>query len=114
MMRTFTCFGEYRVGADGMPELKEDVFNISWVSDEIKSLKDIEVTVVDADGNESAWETLPAGTHIKPVRTDMSTYVDARLDDGRLVRFRYSKEEYPYEIGGENVDDLFEGLQYAG
>ncbi len=114
MMGTFTYFGDYRVGKDGMPQLISDYYTISWISEEIKSLKEIEVTLLDEKGAEQGKENLPAGTHITPFRTDSKTFVDAKLDDGRIVRFTYTNSEYPYEIGGQKVDDLFEGLMYAG
>lgn len=49
-----------------------------------------------------------------PIRTDNSTFVDCRLDDGRLVRLKFSQTDYPSQIDGVNVEDLFEGLVYAG
>ncbi|MCR5157224.1 MAG: DUF3298 and DUF4163 domain-containing protein [Butyrivibrio sp.] len=114
MMGTFTCFGSYRVGKDGMPELKENVYKISWISDSIKTKKDVEITLLEEDGTVVRKDTLVADSPISPFRTDMETYIDARLPDGQIVRFTYSNGKYPYEIGGVQVDDLFDGLQYAG
>ena len=64
--------------------------------------------------NEQGEETVEAGEHFLPIRTDNSSFVDRRLDDGRLVRLKITKTDYPVQIDGENVDDLFEGLVYAG
>ena len=111
---TYTCFAKYKVGPDGMPVMVDKDFTISWTSDDIKSKKEIKATIVDEDGKELSEETLPAGTHVKPVRTDNSKYVDCNLDDGRIVRFKISNGTVPAEIDGVSVDDLFDGLQYAG
>ena len=59
--------------------------------------------------NEQGEETVEAGEHFLPIRTDNSSFVDCRL-----VRLKITKTDYPVQIDGVNVDDLFEGLVYAG
>ena len=114
MLGTFSCQARYVVGADGMPELADKDFSICWVDDAVKSLKDIKVTSLDANYEEQGEETLPSGSLILPVRTDMRTYIDCRLDDGKLIRLKYDSIDYPAKINGESVEDLFDGLTYAG
>ena len=92
----------------------DSVYKISWGSEEAKSLKSIKVTMLDDEYNEQGEETVDAGEHFLPIRTDNSTFVDCRLDDGRLVRLKFSQTDYPSQIDGVNVEDLFEGLVYAG
>ena len=114
LLGTYTCYGRYVVGKDGMPESVDSVYKISWGSEEAKSLKSIKVTMLDDEYNEQGEETVDAGEHFLPIRTDNSTFVDCRLDDGRLVRLKFSQTDYPSQIDGVNVEDLFEGLVYAG
>ncbi len=97
-----------------MPESVDSVYKISWGSEEAKSLKNVKVTMLDDKYNEQGEETIEAGEHFLPIRTDNSSFVDCRLDDGRLVRLKITKTDYPVQIDGEDVDDLFEGLVYAG
>ena len=111
---TYTCYGRYVVGSDGMPEPVDSVYKISWRSEEATSLKSVKVTMLDDEYNEQGEETIDAGEHFLPIRTDNSSFVDCRLDDGRLVRLKFTKTDYPSQIDGVNVDDLFEGLVYAG
>ena len=111
---TYTCYGRYVVGSDGMPEPVDSVYKISWGSEEATSLKSVKVTMLDDEYNEQGEETIDAGEHFLPIRTDNSSFVDCRLDDGRLVRLKFTKTDYPSQIDGVNVDDLFEGLVYAG
>ena len=111
---TYTFYGRYIVGQDGLPMLADTAYTISWISQDIKSVKDINVTRIDADGTEHADETLPSGSHITPVRTNNETYMDCQLDDGSFIRLKFSNKDYPAQIDGESVDDLFEGLVYAG
>ena len=114
MLGTYIFYGRYVVGSDGLPEFVDKDYKISWISDEIKSLKDIEATVLDGDGNEKEITTVPSGTHFTPVRTDNKSYMDCVLDDGSTVRLNYTNGDYPAQIDGVNVDDLFDGLVYAG
>lgn len=111
---TYTCYGRYIVGKDGMPESVDSVYKISWGSEEAKSLKSVKVTMLDEEYNEQGEETVDAGEHFLPIRTDNSSFVDCRLDDGRLVRLKFTQTDYPSQIDGVNVEDLFEGLVYAG
>ncbi|MBR1909076.1 MAG: hypothetical protein IJ821_00660 [Lachnospiraceae bacterium] len=53
--------------------------------------------------NEQGEETVEAGEHFLPIRTDNSSFVDCRLDDGRLVRLKITKTDYPVQIDGVNV-----------
>ncbi len=111
---TYTCYASYKVGDDGMPVLQDKEFVLSWRSQNAKSKKDLEVTVVDKDGNELSKETLPAGTHLVPLKTDSKSYMDFKLDDGRFIRINYTSMTYPVQIDGVDIDDLFDGLEYAG
>ena len=111
---TYTCYGRYIVSPNGMPMLADTSYAISWISDDIKSVKDIPVTRIDAEGYESEDMVIPEGTHITPIRTDNKTYIDCKLDDGSYIRLKFSGDDYPPTINGEKVDDLFEGLLYAG
>ncbi len=111
---TYTCYGRSVVGADGMPECVDSVYKISWGSEEARSLKPVRVTMLDDELNEQGKVSVDAGEHFLPVQTDNSTYVDCRLDDGRMVRLKFSQTDYPVQIDGEDIEDLFEGLVYAG
>lgn len=103
------------VGDDGMPECKQTYFNVSWASMEITSLEDIDVYEILEDGTLSGEKTtIEKGTHFLPVRTDDETYVDCRLDDGRIVRLYIEIKDYNFYIDGVDVKGLFEGLIYAG
>ena len=46
--------------------------------------------------------------------TDLKTYVDCALEDGRYIRIYYTSMDYPATIYDEPIDDLFEGITYAG
>ena len=114
MLGTYTCYANYSVGADGMPVLADEEYTVSWCSEDISLAKELTVPIIDNDGNEQSKETLPVGTHITAVKTDNNTYMDCKLDDGRMIRLNYSNSDYPAEIDGIKVDELFEGLTYAG
>ena len=40
--------------------------------------------------------------------------MDFKLDDGKLIRINYTSMKYPPQIDGTDIDDLFDGLEYAG
>ena len=40
--------------------------------------------------------------------------ITRQLDDGRFIRINYTSMTYPVQIDGVDIDDLFDGLMYAG
>ena len=102
------------VGDDGMPECVQTYYNVSWASLEIESLEDLDAYEILEDGTLSGEKTtIEKGTHFLPVRTDDETYVDCRLDDGRVVRLYIETKDYESYIDGVDVKELFDGLIYA-
>lgn len=105
----------YYIGSDGLPRQDSDVYNVGWVSNDIKTADKIDAYEVAEDGAVSTEATtLKKGTKVKPVHTDNKTYIDCRLDDGSMVRFLITVENRDSFIDGKDIDDLFDGLVYAG
>ncbi len=101
----------------------------------LKTLKSIEVSTVDGDGNESDKKvTLPEGTELSPYRVSVKTKlgygsasadytpsdyertVDLTASDGTVYRIHLESEDgYDYNVNGETLQDIFEGwFVYAG
>jgi len=59
-------------------------------------------------------ETLPAGTNFYFRRTDVDTYADMELEDGRQCRIEIVYEGDTPMINGVPEWDCFEELLYAG
>jgi len=115
MMGTCTAYGSYEVGSDGMPLLKSENYIIEWVSDEIYSKDEVQGVIVDEEGNVvDDDEIIGTGVHFAPYRTNGSSYIDCKLDDGRIIRLTYTTADYEFFINDKNVNDLFDGLTYAG
>jgi hypothetical protein len=103
----------YRVGADGMPEAKEPFFHI--MGERILTAKE-EFTCeeVDEEGNRTGSITVPAGTKMTLLRTDNISVVDLSMEDGRIVRVEVSKDQYPYTVDGKEIEEVFDGMMFAG
>lgn len=110
---TFGCYGRHVVGADGLPKFTDPDYKVAWDQNGVKSLKDVTATVLDTERNEKGSETIPAGLAFHPVRTDNKSYIDCELDDGRTVRLKFSSTNYPIQIDGQNIEDIFDGLVFA-
>jgi hypothetical protein len=106
-------YGTYKVGEDGIPELIGD-YRIDSLPDGASALEDIEADIVDEDGNVTGQTTVKEGTVVYPYRTDADTYVDCKLEDGSLIRFTITFEDWSVWIGDKTVDELFDGLLYWG
>ena len=109
-----TYYGTTRcyVGDDGMPVVKEHVYDIIYKGN-IVSTVEITAELVDENGNllgES--KTFPAGTTYTFDRTDGMTYVDMLMEDGSRCRL-YTTADYPSTVNGMDAYDCFEMLGFA-
>lgn len=106
--------GTYKVGEDGIPVLIGDYLVETFNPDGATANKDVAGEIVSEDGTTSGSTTVPAGSNVKPYRTDNETYIDVMLEDGSMVRFSVRRADWSVWIGDETVDDLFSGLIYCG
>jgi len=58
--------------------------------------------------------TIPKGETLQLMYTDNESYVDAQLSDGRMVRIYLESEEWPQTVGGIDIQDVFDGMMFAG
>ncbi|MBR4658614.1 MAG: hypothetical protein IKP26_05105 [Clostridia bacterium] len=78
--------------------------------------KDLTVTIVNSDGTLGEEVTVPVGTELMPLYTDMSTYADLSLPDGRTGRVSVTittGDDWGICLNGENQDEFFD-IMYAG
>lgn len=111
---SYICYGDYEVGADGLPNEISEFHYILDGSEEVYSKADIKADVVDTNGEVlEQGVTIPKGQHFVPYRTDAESYMDLYLDDGRIVRLTY-EDFYSGTIPEGKIGDLFEGLLCFG
>ena len=48
------------------------------------------------------------------LRTDNISVVDLSMEDGRIVRVEVSKDQYPYTVDGKEIEEVFDGMMFAG
>ena len=78
-------------------------------------LKDLTVTIVNSDGTLGEEVTVPAGSELMPVCTDMSSYADLRLPDGRTGRVSVmigTGDNWGIYLNGIKQDEYFD-IMYA-
>ena len=113
LLGTMSGTSVFRVGEDGMPEAVEPYFLIT--ADRVLTTKtELDAKEVDEEGNVSGDVQIPAGTKLTIFRTDNVSIVDLREDDGSLIRVEVTGGEFPHIIDGTDVEDLFDGIMYAG
>lgn len=118
ILGTYGVYSIYHIGEDGMPATDDEYVYIqnddkSRVLTSLKALT-LKVEAADDSGN---WEEqqLPSGTLMYPFRTDEKSFVDAKLEDGRICRIDgITLSDSGTTIGGENESDVFDGIMYAG
>ncbi len=113
LLSTITGVKPSTIGEDGKVKYLQEYYNLSDFI--ITSKKELTFDEVDEDGNVIGEITVPSGSDYNAYRTDDETYADCKLSDGRIVRLRIERdEELGHVINGEHLEELFEGIIFAG
>lgn len=113
---TLHVINHYEFGSDENFKAKGNSYNVESKLD-FTSKIDLTVDVLSSDGSVAESTALPAGTHFYPYQTDTTTYTDYKLSDGRIVRIPMTFDEntgYGYTVQGVPIEDVFDGLVFAG
>ena len=78
------------------------------------ALRDVELKLVDEYGVVGDVIVVKAGDELTYYRTDASLFADFILSDGRIVRAELEWDEGTCSIDGTSVDELFDGVVFAG
>ena len=131
----------YHVGADGYPESNDAYYTLP-LSYAIRTKKEMTLDTVDAKGEKTGTETIPAGTYLIGIRSDADQIEDLQLIDASkldidegdgwssftvkdgsdfqadltkpIYRVTVDHSDWPNLVNGEAVDQLFDGVIYAG
>ena len=116
MLGTYDGYRMVGIGADGLPEIKEDAYTIGWLAGPLVVKEGMTLTVETFDINGNAESiVLTDGSELTPKKTDGTTYVDAELSDGTLCRINMETAEgFPHTIDGVDEYEYFESIPYAG
>ena len=116
LLSTVMITKEYSLGDDGMPKALSDVYSYNDFS--ITAKRELTGEAVTASGEPKGEEvTIPAGTVLNAVSTDEKEYVILQsADTGELVRLKVSGDwgNWPHTIDGTDIEELFDGLIFAG
>lgn len=101
--------GNYQVGATGMPEPIEKMYELEGRELILKQSCRVQAPdPKDAAASGGMWN-LPAGIKLRPYRTDMESWIDFITEEDQICRF--SIDEFSYEMQLDNfggLEDLFE------
>ena len=112
LLSTYDGSKLYHVHKSGVPESDDQYYEIVGQIT-LESVKDIKADIVDENGQvKKAGETIPAGSSFSLYRTDGQEYVDALLDNGKIVRLKVTGT-YPQFVNGADAEDIFERLYFA-
>jgi len=106
----------YEFGTDEKFKALNSVYKVESKLDFVSKV-DLSVSVLSENGEVTENTTIPSGTHFYPYETDSTSYTDYKLLDGRTVRIPMTHDDemgYGYTIQGLPIDEVFEGILFAG
>lgn len=109
LLSTILAFRSYRVGSDGSAETKEEYYYYD-TDRELTSKVNLELEFPESGEK----EIVPAGSNFSFYRTDNEKFVDMKLDDGRICRIEVDNSDWPVLINGNDREDVFDGMIFAG
>jgi hypothetical protein len=113
ILSTYSASKTYYVEKDPVPVSDDKMFTISR-DITLVSKKEISALRLDEEGNETGDTIkIPAGSNYHMKYTDGDSLVDCLLDDGTMIRLKVTGPLPPF-IDGQDANELFEQLYYAG
>ena len=115
LLSTQTICRHFYAGNEGKPEplAENEWYGFSWPR-ELTAKAEFTAVTVDENGEEGEPVTVPEGTVLSFYRTDDEDYVDMKLTDGSLARLYVVTESWPHTVDGKDIEELFEGVLFAG
>ena len=114
LLSTYDGFKLSKINSDGKVEFMDDCYTATSHI-QLTALRDINGYAVDSVGapyGES--KVIPKGSTVLIAGTDDDTYVDLRLEDGSYVRVYVDNDDWPQNIDGVDIQELFDGILFAG
>lgn len=104
----------YWISDSGLPETNDTYYTLK--SEYVFTLlQPLEVSIVnDATGNTAGKMMLQEGLEVTYLRTDNETFADFELVNGTIVRVDVEYGEWPTTINGVDINEIFDGLMFAG
>ena len=114
LLSTAAVVRSFRLGETGLPEAIEPCYRFSG-GPVLTSLRALDCWAVDpASGALTEPAALPAGCAVRLYRTDGSNAVDLLLENGEVRRLWLDADSWPQTVGGQDIEDCFSGLRFAG
>ncbi len=112
-----TVSGEksYTIDEDGRLDTADSQFTITPAL-ELMLKRPLEGRVVNPQTMETgdAIVSVPAGQKLYWIRTNGASTADLLLGDGSSMRVEVNRQEWPYTINGVDVEEIFDGMIFAG
>ncbi len=121
MFSTYSIYKYYYISRDGEPVSTDEYF-LADVDPEnlyLTAKEDISVDIREKQDN-TAWEyieyhdTVKKGQKLYFYATDNEQWADFILEDGRIARITLDKPGWPMTINGVDIEELFDGILFAG
>lgn len=114
ILSTYTVSRIFKTGSGVAPEGAQDAWTC-YSAPVLTAKKDVPASRLDPDSGQVLEEgMIPRGTKLTFVRTDQVRSVDLAAPDGTLYRVSLDTESYPQTIRGIEIEELFDGMQFAG
>ena len=117
LLSTYGLINNYELDEDGFIIPLDDEYMITvWKDEWILTFKqDLEVEARDSyDSDVTYTMQMKKGDEISFYATDNQTYVDFKTKNGNFVRIYVDWSDYPQSVNGIDIDELFDGIMFAG
>ena len=119
LLSTYTIENDYAINYFGSPIPMNDYYLIkTWEEPWTITLKqDMEAEARDEfiESDEYIYPMqLNAGDKLSFYATDGETWVDFKTEGGSFVRVYVDTDDYPQSVNGVDIDELFDGIMFAG
>lgn len=119
LLSTYSVMHRCHVGNDGLPVSDDDMYTAFLNEDTeftLTTLKDVNAEIMKPGEADFSEGTIRKGTKLVPYRTDMVDTVILKdsKDNMYKVRITHNDGEWAQLVDGSNIEQLFDGIRFAG
>ncbi len=120
LLSSYMGYKTYHIGAGGVPVSDEELYiaDHRYYEFTIRTRKEVTALKLDdPEDTEGEQATIMRGTELVIYRTDGEKIVDLKDKNGTIYRVsvEYAPDSvWAQSINGENIEDLFDGLEFGG
>lgn len=115
ILSTFDGIAKASINDNGELELPEEYYYSDFYS-VLTAKQDVKASEINEETKEVITDdsAIPSGTKLSIIGTDGKGIVDLKTESGTVYRIDIKADDWPQTVNGVDIEELFDGIMFAG